>query len=692
VEKALGKYIAESTQCHESTEKNNGQAPNIHLKNVQLNSKWINSKLSESIKNFSCSSASVDEIRVCINWTEIFKYWTEVKSKFHIENDSDSETENELNPTDNSSSIHLSKIKVVLKKSANHPVSESFFSQDLADDLVTEQLEHQDEYSVDLMKDFLNHIVSQFKVNIDGIEILFLDDDLKISAATVIVEAEINSSRRIKIVDKDLELESNFLNCTLQKGTVLTITRSLIEGSAISIDVPKITFKSPHGLDKLLDIKDLIPNNSSSFNDSNNCLSISISINLVQIDVMHFHLYLQDFVMEDSKNFIIGHFGIKWKNHLVALSANQSHCIMGNVSKGTVQLHIHDDLQLNFLDWKDLKDFARFFTLNPSSGSSQDSNYQFKIQMYKIRAKVEAYNFDLESVALGNNELKIKRITIKYAASMVELEQFEYLKSTSRDETNLFNPFSELILFIENENIVCVEATEKIYSKRTRSANSIRIAQIKGQIFLSDLLVQEYNSNESTSSNFALICEVKYIYMDIELSENTRYSILIDDSKSLVTNNVFDIRLSEVKLNRNHDLLCSSKGIALTYDLVGNTIAFEVPSLDLLVPFDFFVDLEQEICVLGSRFSIQPETSTATPVWNGKIKKTTITLVSPKEQPIRSHLLIEEISVILKSKHTSETGILFIDNAGLYLEDRAVFRSGLVKMTLNSVLKVNVIS
>ena len=104
MEKALGKYIAESTQCHESTEKNNGQAPSIHLKNVQLNSKWINSKLCESIKNFSCSSASVDEIRVCINWTEIFKYWTEVKSKFHIENDSDSETENELNPTDNSSS------------------------------------------------------------------------------------------------------------------------------------------------------------------------------------------------------------------------------------------------------------------------------------------------------------------------------------------------------------------------------------------------------------------------------------------------------------------------------------------------------------------------------------------------------------------------------------------------------------
>ena len=639
-----------------------------HYKNIKLNSEFSENKL---LLGFKIVEGSAEEMFVEVDWMEMFKYWTEIKTKYHIESE---EEDNEIEDIQTDKLAKCSEIRI---KNLNLRIETQISTQDK-----DEPANINPGVDVDILKDFLNHMVGQFKVTIDGITLILNENNpITLNCNDLItIQPEINGIRRIQL--SNINLERNGTVVALRKGSEISITRT-IENLNVKIEISEIDIETEE-ISALYNFK-----SSNQLKTEQSSLSYEITCNVFILKFNELKLVINDIYFNDSGQFITGHFNLKWKGSILLNSPIQTQVIRGNLKESYFE--IDEELYVTLDNVRLIEDVLKLFK-NVDTVRSHNHN-TVNISCKALHVKIEEYQVLIDHLIVKENQITIKSVDIVYQNSQILLQDIEFMRSEEKTINNIFtlppSPFAELKRFIENDEILSLEKKESLYSWFIYR-DQLLIQKAKGKLLMHDFNAAYTNNNNSSSSaNFmssriSLIGIVNELNLDIFISEtcDIAYQIQLNEFEFLTAADSFvDFRGHLKNFKRNDKLLLHSGRIGCTAK-AADICVIEFENLEAHVPYNVIdlmtLDIKQIKCKKNE------SSDSKSIILQVVMKNSKFDLEAPEpqsDQIVQSQFNIQEVTLKMD---TNELVTMYLNDVQIQLDDYAVFNSGLLKLSATS--------
>ena len=654
----------------------------LSYSNIEINPETFNTSILNKLigDGTELTSGTIEALTVEINWTEIFRYWTEIRSKYHLESEeSDEEVdqeETEVNEGDeswndtNSSSNDIDdnincRIRVtnlVLNLKQTDSITDSIGGYNLSDDI------SRDFSNTDLIKDFMNHIIGQFRIEISGIKIK-INDELTFEVPTgILVTPEVNGLRKIALLGNLMFEDGVGTFLIVKKGAEVTLIRTFEEY--------KIKAHLPEMYLECIDPFTIFPSGTRA--ESSSGILFEISVDLVKAKLFDsLSISLNDIFINDSGTFITGHFESHWKERLISFeSPVQTHVITGNYK--TRDIVINEEISLKIKRIDELEKIKEVLISRTEKVIGKTERAQFKLRAVIFIVEVEEYNTSLfidEIVSIGNL-VTIKSIRIIQNDSSLKVSDISYQIREEPLNANIKKcfpcPFAEFKRFIENDEVVSLEHEELLYS-RFSGLDKLNIQSITGIIDLED--IQRYTATSSQRSKDTLVSFIgKVDSSDVSIKVakgGASYRLSLKNLRLLKTETFSDIRVHLNNLMRESDLLVSGAEISCT--ITSKLSVAEVNGGKIVLPHNIY-ELFKSDFALSSESESDGITNLQVTVKGLQAELRCGEL----QEPVKTALFLSELN------YKASSSTVYVDELGISLDSRTIFQSGLLKFDLTS--------
>ena len=698
----------------------------LNLKNVQINTEYYNLKLKNELNDIcTIKSGKIDELAVEINWMEIFRYWTEIQAKYHNFDDcggvnqddyiyynENTESANDYN-NNNNNSVNNSLIKIKnctieLELNVNEDDIMTIcdeFGNDLEEfthDIFNELLESPEIIDVDLMADFIKHIIGQFKIEIEGISVKITNQNnvqWKLFVPRLLIHPESNGIRRIIVIDEDVKVFGAEFDLKVQKGFEIQILRT-IKSLKIKVKIPGIDFKTDcRDFESLYSLwtEFLSPKSLSKKQKANNSKFVFFEfiIDVFKIKISSLRLLAHDLMMMgETGNFIMGHFQVRLDEDLILDSPVQTHCITGNF-KTTEFFVIVEELLRIKVDFQQIKDLINFFTFKSEfeNKRKQPQNSEFfTINIRSLQLLLKNFlQLNFEYLCLRPNCLSLNLVQVKCIHSEIILQNISYSKSEVDISTRVAykSPFSDLIRYIENDQIISLKDRKELYTHYETYLDRLEIQNLTGEIHFKDMetIYEALNFQNAkfgeSSPAIELTSKIENIKLKFNLDNSNNYFIALKRLDILKTNQIIDFRCESLEsFERNSISIIKSKQISLI--LAEGLDVMDVESIVCTIPHDLHQLIKNDLNVFDYKkiLGFDSLEMTSKKLNHIQIQLTLrnikLSLLPPPERSndlqIESHVIIKEINFKL-----TEDFVAYLDEGELILTDESILRSGLLK-------------
>lgn len=622
----------------------------IHYQNIELNTNSFN----DLNFNLALNTGTIEDLKVNINWKEIFRYWTEIKTKYYIETYDDEEDEVmvEFENLENS----LIKIKGLV-------LDLSFKSPKYRDSLVDEpEIVTTD---VDLMKDFLNHIIGQFNLEIENVK-LILNNNLIIKIPSIIILPEINGLRRI-IIPEDITIQNEICGRVL-KGTEILIMRT-IEGDVINIKIPGIEIGA-NDMNSLIVLLNSFNSETTKANNKMNT-NMNVTIDTFKLSINPLTLFLHDIWIDSSGSFVIGHFNLKLKDYSIIISPIQTHVVTGDFKNNRVV--IEEEVIIRLKDMKQIEDIKQIYETTINNNYSDTNEVKYQVDLRSVVLVIDEFNINVHDIIIIYNLVSIENIGIKYKSSNLSISNIKYLMKSGTNSSSLeVYPFAELKMFIENDEILSIEDENVLYEKFKGLINNLYISSITGTIELDDMkYLKSIMSNDTSNAKSLFKGTVDNIDVSLKLSNETVYAANLRSISFLKTEGFFDLRSYLDYFKRNDQIIIDSVDLVVVN--TDDILVSNLENLNLFIPYNIHKSLTDDIKIINSILSSKTSSVNQND-FQLSFKNSKIKLGTPDDlkEPVESEFFIKEINC--------KSDVLYVDEAILKLNNEMILNSGLLKI------------
>lgn len=588
-----------------------------------------------------------------INWAEILRYWTDIRTKYHLEdNESDSDSVEEEYYDDEIIKDCNRKCRIKIKNLVlNFEISDIQTSPQ-AEDLIPPD-------ATDLIKDFLDHIIGQFEVEFDDLAVN-INDNVTIETSNILVTPEVNGIRKFTIVKDDFVFhELGAKRLLAKKGTEFILMRT-IEEYKIKVNVPELYLE--------LAIHPINNVKASTTQSSGWTLPFEITIDLFRVKLADdLILFANDIYLNNSGAFIIGHFESIWKDHQIKLeSPVQTQVVRGNFWERDIV--IDDEISLKIGNMCEISEIITLlsscFGSIPNTNAQSKASFIFKLNSLSVWIEEYKTKLLIKELIFDGVKVSISFINLNYnERNLLSLENISYSlhENTFIDD----NPFSELKKFIENDEIVSLKAKDLVYSK---ISDNLVIERISGELIAKDIFDFELGKGSGAQNKLlSIIGKVNQVEILVILPENVTYKLNLIDLKFLKTEMLFDFRIRLNSLIRQANLLMGSADISIVIPTIGMNV-IEIDDLSLILPFNFQEQLKSDF----SHFFNESNEISQRPCFQLSLKNLKAEFDEAKE-PIKTNYLIKELNY----KQADES-VIYLNELRILLDKKPIFDSGLI--------------
>lgn len=639
----------------------------ISYQNIKLNTNSFNSSVLNNL-NISLITGAVEELKVTINWKEIFRYWTEIRAKYHVETEEDDDF-SDIESLENSL-IKIKGLILDLDLDSNGSSKVSKVSNCYRNESVINNS------NVDLIKDFLNHIIGQFKLEIDEIKI-FLNKNLVIKISKVIILPESNGIRRITIPE-DIAWEILDLNGTsgkILKGTEILIMRSIERNLIIKIKIPGIETES-NDLNSLIKLVNSFKFESRT-KDNTTDTNVNIIIDSFKLSISPLTIFLHDIWIDNTGSFVIGHFSLKLRGYSTIMSPIQTHVVKGDFKR--YQLMVEEEIIIRLRDIKQIEEIRDLLNYEKNENTTSNNDIKYQVSMRSVVLVLDDISSKIYGMTIVNNFVSIDKISINYHLSNLIISDVKYNMRSNIVSSPKVSPFSELKRFIENDEILSIEKESILYASFKGLINNLKIYSLTGSIELDALmyfttLIPTDTSNNSPRDLFSVMGTFDKISVSLNLSCDTIYLADLSSISFLKADGFVDLRAHLVDLQRNNQILMHSTDLSVV-KIDDEIVVGNIENLNLIIPFNLHEILSDDMKRL--KLSSKNETSKNSD-FQFSLKNSKMKLEAPDnlKEPVESELIIKEINCKLD--------VLYVDEAILRLNKDIILNSGLIKIKYDS--------
>lgn len=631
------------------------------------------------LDHFKITSGYIDEAKVEINWSQILRYWTEIKSKYHLE-EIEFEEEDDIidNPANTNCCITIRNPKIFIET----------FEMAQECEISTDPV---DEENVDLIRDFCEHIVTQFKVIVEN-AVIIVDNAYEIKIPHLVILPEVNGIRKLQLKDDGATIINEAFTVKVQKSSELCVVKEIENSEArIAITALHLNLLSPEKL----------PSNFSiSSSQSTKSVNFHLNINILYLKYGPIKAVLNDVALNHKGDFAIGHYQGFWNDSKVILdSPIQTHNITGNYKDALIC--VNEPVNLNVENKQilmEIIELIRSFDLKHMN-TADNCNEIVKPRNFDI--KIIALNLDFDEkwkIIVNFGNVDSQRITfeelnviLKHSETALRLKDFDYRFNAEKiHNTRESSPFSEMLRFVENVELLTLENEKVLYERFSEFSNRLSIGKIDCKIDIKDLLnimkddlhksIIESKDSNTNNFDFNLLGTIKNFDIRLKMTGAT-ISSKIQDVNLLLTKDLFDIRADKLTSLRLNDFIICQMG-KCSFTKYKNINLSGLNGVDLNIPIDLNDILKDDLALIQDKYMIKSDTDhldsiTQILLENLKIKIATNDVC----EPVKSEFRIEEIII----KRDGFQNIVFVESAKMILNANEIFDSGLVRIDLNQV-------
>lgn len=641
------------------------------------------SAFSSLSSDLNISEGFAKELSIQIDWMELVKYWTEIKSKYHIDSEDEDEDLMELR-TDNMSSGS----EIVIKNlTLNIETTKTTTSSSSAELISNNNTQNNTTFQPDLYSDFLDHIFSKFKVKIEGINVRLNEEIIIKCKETILIHAEFSGIRKIQIPEFKIQLlDEHNTHVLVRKGLEIIIKRT-IEGINVKFQISEIEFRTDNINEVVLKLANMIKlQGFDSEMESKTRSNVSIEI---MCDCLIFKLnsllqvIINDVYINESGQFITGHIQAKWMGSLILNSSIQTQVIKGNFNE--LKFEIDDELEIFIKNIKLIDDLKTMIVNNTKENygkSSYNFNPNISLQINSLNIKIEDYAAKFTNLSLKYGQIVLDTIDIIHDNSQIVLQGISYFIKPSSPNENKLSPFSDLKRFIENDEIISIENRETLL-KYFLDFNSFDIKSFKGKVIIDDIIPILKGKHTGNSTNGGLTSLTGIIHeLNLELGLDDDYYELQLDNLEVLSGSFLDLRIDLKIFKRNDKILLESGKINCTR--YAELFVIDTDGINLHLPYNLPNQLKLDIIRLGFNEPVSNENNTN--IYQVVMKNMKFDLEGPDQNnslTIQSEFTAKEVVIKMEG---SNPITVFLDELKVKLDEYMIFNSGLLKFTLSDYL------